>query len=513
MSVQHPSQEPGDTGGPKSVAVVAAAEPIPTPPTGERWGDASADDRKAHLAARYRAWLAQPGTAPGPFVGERLTGADVFFLAASTLADIAGVEQPEEHLRAAMHDAGLRGTLDLSILHLDGADLQGADLRGAALGGVHLSGANLWSANLLRACLQSADLSRADLDQADLRVANLERARMRGAKLSRADLGGANLNGANLRDAVMKNAILVRANLEGAHLRGVDLGGANLAEAYLTGAFLAEATAEGANFEKAHLAGANFTRARLEGANMRLAVLDKGSHLNEAHLDRVALAHASFNGCDMTTVYWDDVRWLGDEVEARRPLSMEVVQTEGGWRVDSSGKRKLARQHSREYVDAARAYRALAVELRAQGLARDARRMHYRGQLMDRAALLHELFARFTRDRLLTVPLVFGQWLFSWLLGTLGGYGDYLGRLFGTYVAVVMGFALAFVILLNQPLTGPHAIDALVLSITAFHGHGLAAPGVAMTRAIVWLSGIESFIGLVIEGLFVAVFTRRLMSS
>lgn len=508
------TRTPVPTAPPDIVAAQAELEPSVPFAVGESWGDAILDKRKAQLDGMRAAWAANPADRPGPYAKVRLTGADVFCLAALALGSQLGdIVLAAERLRLARTEVSVRVALDLSALHLEGADLQGADLEGASLRGAHLRDANLWSANLRRANLQGADLDGADLQLADLRVANLEGAHLRSALLNQANLGGAMLEGANLRGAMLEHAILVLAHADATNFRAARLAGANLGEAELDGALLAESVLEGANLYKAHLEGANLTRARLAGANLSEATLDKSSRLNEADLDRVALAHVSFNGVDLTTVYWRDVRRLGDEVEARRPRSMDVVYAADDWRVRMTGKRKPAWQVSQEYTNASRAYLALATEMRAQGLAREARRFHYRGQLMDRYAVLYEVFARLFSFRFLTAPWVFGRWLLSWLLGTFAGYGDYLGRLFGTYVLVVLGFAGVYFVQAHETLTWPHLLPALALSVTAFHGHGLVAQGISLPQSTVLLMGLESFLGLLLEGVFVAAFTRRLISS
>jgi uncharacterized protein YjbI with pentapeptide repeats len=459
-----------------------------------------------------RAWEQQPAR-PAPFAGTRLDGADVFALAVSALAGDGERDAIATDLRAARHDVSFRATFDLSGLHLEGAILEGADLEGAALRGARLSGANLRHANLRRANLQGADLDRADLSDALLRVANLEGASLRAAHLRLANLGGATLARANLRRADLERAVLVLANLEGANCRSAHFAAANLAEARLDGAFLAEAVLQGANLQKARLVGASLTRAHLEGANLRLAVCDTATQLDEAFLNRAAMAHLTFGGANLTLVYWGEVQRLGDEVEARRPRTLNVVYRDNDWRVEEAGRRKLAWMKSSEFTDAARAYRALSVALRAQGLSKDATRFHYRSELMVRHALFYDVIARLFSARFYSVPWVAGRWVVSLLLDVFAGYGAYIGRLLGTYLLVVLGFAAAYLMQWRLALTLPHALDALTLSVTAFHGHGLTPPGATLSRAMFWQTGAESVVGLLIEALFVAAFTRRMLGN
>jgi uncharacterized protein YjbI with pentapeptide repeats len=482
-------------------------------PIGTRWGDRVSAERAAQLAEMQRSWEHDQPSRPAPFAGVRLNGADVFALAVRLLAPDGDAATIEPNLRATRHDVEARAAFDLAGLHLDGAILEGADLEGAALRGARLSGADLRHTNLRRANLQDADLDRADLSGALLRVANLAGASLRAARLPQANLGGSMLARANLRRADLERAVLVLANLEGANLRGAHLTGANLAEARLDGAFLAEAILQGANLHKAQLLGANLTRAHLEGANLRLAVCDTATQLDEAFLNRAALAHLTFGSANLTMVYWGEVQRLGDEVEARRPRVLDVVYRESDWRAEETGRRKVAWMKSGEFTDAARAYRALSVALRGQGLSRDATRFHYRSELMARHALFYDVIARLLSARLYSVPWVAGRWVVSLLLDVLVGYGDFIGRLLGTYLLVVLGFAAAYLLQWHLTLTLPHVLDALALSATAFHGHGLTPPGTSLTHEMFWQTGAESVLGLLIEALFVGAFTRRMIGN
>ncbi len=115
--------------------------------------------------------------------------------------------------------------------------------------------------------------------------------------------------------------------------------------------------------------------------------------------------------------------------------------------------------------------------------------------------------------RFYLVPFVFVRWLGSWLLGTFAGYGDYIGRLFLTYATVIVAFALAFWWGAHHafPLPGSlrEVVDPFVLSVTSFHGRGLQPHGLTQNDTVTALSGLEAVFGLLIEGLFIAAFTRR----
>jgi uncharacterized protein YjbI with pentapeptide repeats len=94
---------------------------------------------------------------------------------------LAGIELPETNFNR----------VDLSMIHLEGANLYRAFLREANLEGTDLSRANL----------QRANLSHANLQKANLSGANLQGARLFGADLQGANLVGTDLEKANLFEA------------------------------------------------------------------------------------------------------------------------------------------------------------------------------------------------------------------------------------------------------------------------------------------------------------------------
>ncbi len=94
---------------------------------------------------------------------------------------LAGIELPETNFNR----------VDLSMIHLEGANLYRAFLREANLEGTDLSRANL----------QRANLSHANLQKANLSGANLQSAKLFGTDLQGTNLVGTNLEKANLFDA------------------------------------------------------------------------------------------------------------------------------------------------------------------------------------------------------------------------------------------------------------------------------------------------------------------------
>jgi uncharacterized protein YjbI with pentapeptide repeats len=157
-----------------------------------------------------------------------------------------------------------RQIIDLTGLHLAGAQLDGANLTRAWLDGADLTGAQLDGANLTLAWLDGADLTGARLDGA-----NLTRAFLRGANLTLASLDGANLTGASLdRGVNLTDAFLRGANLTGAYLGDVDLTRAWLGDANLTGARLDRVDLSSARLDGARLDGVDLTGAWLGGVDL-----------------------------------------------------------------------------------------------------------------------------------------------------------------------------------------------------------------------------------------------------
>lgn len=361
---------------------------IPTKPTGIAWGDDISEDRLAELKElfeRQQVWAEQPrrDMEPSVFNGVKLTGADVFWLAAMALA-----EQEDGDLdKAAMKlctERNLSNPFSLSSLHLEGVDLHEARLGSAFLPGV-----------------------------------NLRRARLNGAELGFAHLGQAILDGAQLENANLNIAYLENASLCNAKLQHANLLGAMLQRALLRGAQM-----QGAELSQAKLQKADLSCVAMAGADLHGASLDKETNLKGANLEDVSLDLATFDNANLTVIPWEKVHHLGDEHEARAQRSSPFK--------------------AMVYLEAARAYRTLSVALRTQGLGIESARFHYRSELMERKSNFWHMLTALRSRRFQTAPAYFGRWLFSWLLGTFAGYGDcgdYFGRLLLTYVLVVSAFA------------------------------------------------------------------------
>jgi uncharacterized protein YjbI with pentapeptide repeats len=457
---------------------------------GDAWGDTIAPERQAKLEAlflRQAEWAAKPEAEreESAFKDVRLTGADVFWLAARALAgtnEAQAVAEQMGRLRQAQGDKELRIRLSLEALHLERANLAGVRLERANLAGAHLERANLAGAHLERAGLYDA---------------HLKRAYLAGAHLEDATLGIANLEGAYLREAYLERAGLYDAHLERAVLGEAHLERAYLAGAHLEGAGLYDARLERAALERAHLEGANLRDAHLEDADLNHAYFDSATDLTDAVMSdqtgwaatalrvlrrqrrygAVSLADVRWNGADLTVVDWSGLRRLGDE------------RGERWWWRDRY-----------EAETATRANIQFSKQLDNAGLKDDSDRFAYRAQVCQRAVHLR-------RFRL-------GRWLFSWLLFIIAGYGYRPLRTLFWYLAVIGAFAFAYHTVgpsVGVPLS---PLGSLVFSVTSFHGRGFfpgGSPGhsVTLDDPLTVLAAAEAVLGLFIEISFIATFTQR----
>jgi hypothetical protein len=317
-------------------------------------------------------------------------------------------------------------------------------------------------------------------------------------------------------------------DLRGADLRALDLSGLPLArmQGGLTGpeydhATLAEMDAaavhmSGTILRYAHLEEAALTHARLDGAQLASAHLESadlygvhlaasipadltGVHFNkDTKLDRATFVNSAGIGPRLAGVQWNNVSLAQTDWSALRQLDDEVI----AWSAKGLGHRGGDRQlHA--YQRAVQAYRQLATALRGQGLSEDADRVFYRAQYLQRRVLQRE------RRYLAAIG--------SWLLDLISGYGYKPVRSVVTYLLVILSFAAAYFALTNFALTpflpshsSPLAwYEAIVLSVSSFHGRGLFPSGLSLGDPIAVLAAFEAIIGLLIEITFIATFTQR----
>jgi uncharacterized protein YjbI with pentapeptide repeats len=452
-------------------------------PTGDKWGDDISEARKAELEAGLHAWDsgADHGDRTGPFDGETLTGADVLWLAARSLADSDDRQELADwaqRLQPQPKDVGVS-------LYL----LRALNLQGAILDHAHLERANLLGAHL---------------EKASFRGAHLE-----GANLWEAHLEGTTFNSGHLEGAELWKARLEEASFVAAHLEGANLWEAHLEQVNLFGAHLEQAT-----LREAHLEGADLRGAQLQGANLWMSFLDRGTLLNGALLAdaqhgsaRVADVH--WGEVNLAVVDWSRVKELGDErVPSQhnpQPQSSPPAPDQNiakmSLRERRQARREAAAKQTFALVDAARAHRQLATVLRTQGIPDEADRFAYRAQLCQRQVLRRQH--------------QYGPWLFAWLLALLAGYGYRLERILLTYVLTISAFAAVY-FTMGVPDGFPHdtmpLVDAFQVSITAIHGR-VFFEQLTLGSAVAWVAAAESIIGIVIEGVFTAMLVQRFFGS
>ncbi len=438
---------------------------------------------------------------------------------------------------------------DLTAYTLGRARLRGANFRGSNLSGVDLMEADLQEAILVRANLQATLLNKVCLKEAYLYMACLKEAILIGA-----DLEGADLEKANLEDA-----LLYEANLKGAYLHAANLKGAKLRNAHLEGADLHEGHLEGADLQKAILGGnetSSFT-------DLRGVFFDDATNLRDITLGNIKhgftrLADVHWSNVNLAVINWELVTMLGDEHDIHQ----------GGYK-GASRNVQLAL-----FQGAIRANHQLVAILQDQAMLEEADYFAYRAQVLHRKLLQLQLLLQLERlweklqgtwmrrllvrigrwlqriwiwklaaqigrwiqsSRLWRVVVAIGQgihrawqwfqttriWLlefgsilrrgggliFAMFIGLLAGYGYKPERTFFWYVLVVFGFAVVYHKFYNtQPL------DALILSLTSFHGRGFfpsILSGDPRVEPAAPIAVVEAVIGIMIEISFVATFTRR----
>lgn len=365
--------------------------------------------------------------------------------------------------------------IDLRNTGIRGAALNHADLNYANLSGAVIASANLSNAVLLYANLSSANIANTNLSNAELGLANLSGANIVGVNLSNADLTLANLSGAGIADTDFSDADLTGVNLSGAAISAVD-SNTNFRDTDLTGANLSGALIFG-NFS-----GADLTQARMDSSTL-LGGSDARDASDTFQLDAEShLLDVSWNGAILANVRWERVPRLGDEAD------IKAAQTRA--------------ERVAAIRNAARAYRGLAKALQAQGLTIPALKYRRREQQLERRALLYSF--------------ALGPWLFSWLLNIVSGYGDKPARALACYLAVVGSFSGAYWAITNQVfsfITSSSAhlawYEALVLSISSFHGRGFFPSIPSLGDPIAIVAAAEAIIGLFIELVFIATFTQR----
>jgi hypothetical protein len=225
---------------------------------------------------------------------------------------------------------------------------------------------------------------------------------------------------------------------------------------------------------------------KLPPANLKQAFFDTTTNLDGIILGNeqqgvISLVDASWGNVNLAVVDWAPIKMLGDEREAHQQAL-------------ENGSKKDKNRLLMKFQQAVRANRQLAIALQAQGLNEEAARFAYRAQKLQRGV------SRRQRK--------FGQYLFSLFLDLLAGYGYRPRRSLLWYFVIIFGFAAAYFVFGHLPLLP----DALVFSLTSFHGRGFF-PGLgnetSLHNPLVVLAAFEAVVGLLIEISFIATFTQR----
>ena len=404
-----------------------------------------------------------------PFINVPLTRADVEWLLAT-------------------HEHGL-GPIDWN--DTTQRERYGIDLRGADLHHVNLRG------------LPLARL-RGGLTQEEWVATTLEQRSLAGVRLERADLSDAHLEGAILRGAFLQEATL----------RATQLQQAVLFQARLERAYFRKAHLEGANMMYANLEGTYLRKAWLTGADLRHAICDNATNIEKVTLSdkkwgSVLLADVHWDDCNLAVLNWRRVMPLGDEILARR--------LQGQHKGTRTAKEK--QYHLDTLQASARAYRQLANAMRAQGMNDEAMPFAYRAQMLQRSVLwfrlrwgTDETFEEHSEHRGLRQRVhelwqrihIGVSYLFSGFLDLVAGFGYKPERSLGIYLLTVFVFALVYHFASVLPLN-----EALIFSVTAFHGRGFITGTFSLASPITALAALEAVIGLFIEISFIATFTQR----
>ena len=482
--------------------------PRPAPDDHEAW--------KAHWKAQNQPWRTEPeiDKERREYLAERRAIKPDIEKGIYPFKDIKLSRADVEWL-VATHENGL-GPVDWndeSQSKREGIDLRGANLSGEDLsklplvrlqGGLEglswtfgteeermMAASHMGKSRLSGVQLQQADLCGAQLKGAILLRAQLQEVNLTGAQLQGAIIGNAQLRGAILSEAQLQEAVLllgelqeahfVKAQLQGALLGGAQLQKAVLSQANLQGADLSEAQLQEADLHEADLQESDLRRAHLEGTNLSNAKLGNQRHIGPQ------LADVQWGDTNLAVVDWSQVTILGDEHEAKQKITSE-------------GKRKEKSQRLKEYKTAVRANRQLSVALQAQGLNEDAARFAYRAQLCQRGVLWYQGWRSWYK------------YLGSWFLALLAGYGYKPGWTVIWYLLVIASFAFGYYEVTHLLHAQPYPLawyEALILSVSSFHGRGFFQPVQNLGDPVAILASIEAVVGLIIEVSFIATFTQR----
>jgi uncharacterized protein YjbI with pentapeptide repeats len=290
---------------------------------------------------------------------------------------------------------------------------------------------------------------------ADLLGAHLENVSLHEAHLEQANLARAHLKEADLSEASMTNADLSEADLQAARLRG-----AHLEQAYLDGVHLEKADLSEARLEKVYLSEAHLEEGYLSGARLQKANLSgshlEGAYLNEAHLEDTALYKAHLERTFLYKAHLEGARLSRTHIVESH---LKKVRGRGEQHIGPS------------LADAQWGNINLAVMQWSQvdmlGDEHEARQTTRAGKRKNSVTRLEEYEAAVRADRQLAMAL------------RAQGLDD----------------------------------EALVLSVSSFHGRGFFLQNVTLGDAFARLAAAEAVLGLLIEVSFIATFTQRFLGK
>jgi len=367
-----------------------------------------------------------------------------------------------------------------------------------------------------KAWLEGSHFEFANLSEVDFTDSSLTEAEFQGALIAEAIFRGARIAGARFHGARLDGADLRGANLERAtwyvRPRPTELGPGNVSpECREAIDELSKPDSVPATLDAAILARVAFD------SNTTLANVTVGNRE-----ETVGLADATYNGVSLTRITWPrspladehvpyDARYIpihtslddliqdliesqGSAMQQRLRRCVERIRRvragEG-----AAARAEVRRQREGHLQDriapAARANMQLAIALRAQGMREAADYYTFRTYRCRRKELA-------ARKRYL-------PWLALSLFGVIVGYGYRPLNLLIVYCMAIFGFGAAYLATDTGHL---HMWQAIVYSITAFHGRGVGLAG-GLDKTGETLSAAEAVIGLVIEAAFVAAVVQR----
>lgn len=319
--------------------------------------------------------------------------------------------------------------------------------------------------------LDCINLGKADLHDIDLSglwfidcfrfiYANLQNAKFNSVAYISSSIGGSFLS----RERVTLPGMHVwRTQLIGADFRGANLRGASFLGADLFDCDMRDTALDGADFTDAKLIGVKLCGALFDDET-RFGVWALGSGKSFASLGDV-----HWGGVDLTSARWDTLAVLGDEEQLRQDQSDATLAA------------------------VERAYRQVARQLREQGLSATADRFAYRALMFHRRVLWRQGFwSKFAS-------------VGAQLIEMTSGYGYMVYRAIATYVVLIVAFGLVY-LLMDRGLS---LLEAVIISITAFHGRGFIATTFQIGSPLAVVSAVETMLGLVVEICFIASFTQR----